>query len=108
MIGKQITITKDSKAEEASAFYCDLCKCSLKDSTAWYDHINGKKHNRLKGMSMVVERVDVDRVRAKLESLKNKNAPVNTSLLGKRLREPTPELPQDMVDKAAEVKQEVE
>ena len=42
-------------------------------------------------MSMVVEKVDLDRVRAKLESLKNKNAPAITSLLGKRQREPTPE-----------------
>ena len=82
VIGKQITITKDSKAEEASAFYCELCKCSLKDSTAWYDHINGKKHNRLKGMSMLVERVDVDRVRAKLEALKSKSA--ITPVIGKR------------------------
>ncbi len=87
VVGKQITITKDSKAEEASAFYCELCKCSLKDSTAWYDHINGKKHNRLKGMSMIVERVDVDRVRAKLDSLKKKTP--EPSVLGKRQREPS-------------------
>ena len=56
-------MNKDSKPDEVSAFFCELCKCALKDSTAWFDHINGKKHNRLKGMSMVVERVDVDRVR---------------------------------------------
>ncbi len=59
-------MNKDTPAEQASAFFCELCKCALKDSTAWFDHINGKKHNRLKGMSMVVERVDVDKVRAKL------------------------------------------
>ena len=56
-------MNKDSKPDEVSAFYCELCKCALKDSTAWFDHINGKKHNRLKGMSMVVAQVDVDRVR---------------------------------------------
>lgn len=72
LVGKQITVNKDSKADEISAFFCEMCKCGLKDSTAWYDHINGKKHNRLKGMSMVVERVDVDRVKMKLMSLKQK------------------------------------
>ena len=40
-------------------------------------------------MSMVVERVEVDKVRAKLESLKNKT--VHTQVLGKREREKSPE-----------------
>ena len=88
MIGKQFIVSKDSKIEEVSAFYCELCKCALKDSTAWYDHINGKKHNRLKGMSMIVERVEVDRVKAKLESLKSrgKEQQIDQSVLGKRNR----------------------
>lgn len=83
-------MSKDSKVEEVSAFYCELCKCALKDSTAWYDHINGKKHNRLKGMSMIVERVEVDRVKAKLESLKSrkKEQIPDSSVLGKRPRIP--------------------
>ena len=59
-------------------FYCDLCKCSLPDSTAWYDHINGKKHNRLKGMSMIVMKKDVETIKQKLLSLKK-------PILGKRL-----------------------
>jgi len=53
-------------------FYCKTCKVQLKDSNAWYDHINGKKHNQMLGMSMIVEKVDVDRVRAKLAGLKRK------------------------------------
>lgn len=44
----------------------------MKDSNAYYDHINGKKHNRMLGMSMVVERVGLDRVKAKLAGLKRK------------------------------------
>ena len=59
------------KAENVFAFYCDKCKCGLKDSQAWYDHINGKKHNQILGMSMIVEKVSVDKVKAKLESLKS-------------------------------------
>lgn len=86
MVGKSVIVHKDSRVEDVSAFYCDLCKCALKDSQAWIDHINGKKHNRLKGMSMVVERIDdVDRVRAKLASL-NKNKEVTKNILGKRMR----------------------
>jgi len=58
--------------EAQSVFYCKTCKVQLKDSNAWYDHINGKKHNQMLGMSMIVEKVDVDRVRAKLAGLKRK------------------------------------
>ena len=55
-----------------SAFHCDTCKCSLKDSVAWFDHINGKRHNQLLGMSMVVEKVSIDRVKNKLALLAQK------------------------------------
>ena len=51
-------------------FYCKTCKVQLKDSVAWFDHINGKKHNQMLGMSMIVERVSADRVREKLAGLK--------------------------------------
>ena len=44
----------------------------LSDSNAWFDHINGKMHNRMLGMSMVVEKVGVDKVREKLAGLKRK------------------------------------
>ena len=69
-LGKTMIVTADMKAENVFAFYCSTCKCGLKDSQAWYDHINGKKHNQMLGMSMIVEKVSVDRVKAKLESLK--------------------------------------
>ena len=51
-------------------FYCKTCKVQLKDSNAYYDHINGKKHNQMLGMSMVVERVGVDKIKEKLAGLK--------------------------------------
>ena len=83
LIGTTFQIDKDSKeVQPQSAFYCDACKCGLKDSQAWFDHINGKKHNRVKGMSMIVEQVDVQRVREKLKSLKK-------GVLGKRLHQET-------------------
>jgi len=73
-LGKSVTITAANAGdiESHSAFYCKTCRVQLKDSSAWWDHINGKKHNQMLGMSMVVERVGVDRVRAKLAGLKRK------------------------------------
>lgn len=44
----------------------------MKDSQAWYDHINSKKHNQLMGMTMMVERVSVDKVKDRLANLKRK------------------------------------
>ena len=52
----------------------------MKDSQAWYDHINSKKHNQLMGMTMMVERVSVDRVKEKLASLKRKAETPVTSI----------------------------
>lgn len=71
-LGKSVTITSVNAGdlEAQSVFYCKTCKVQLKDSNAWYDHINGKKHNQMLGMSMVVERVSVDRVKEKLAGLK--------------------------------------
>lgn len=63
-MGKTVTITSANAGdvEAQSVFFCKVCKVQLKDSNAWFDHINGKKHNQMKGMSMVVERVTLDRV----------------------------------------------
>ncbi|CDW91783.1 zinc finger protein matrin [Stylonychia lemnae] len=72
IIGKETTITIQTEEEKQSAFFCKTCKVQLKDSNAWYDHINGKKHNQMLGMSMVVEKVGLDRVKAKLAGLKRK------------------------------------
>jgi Zinc-finger double-stranded RNA-binding len=65
-----ITSVNAGDVESQSVFFCKVCKVQLKDSNAWYDHINGKKHNQMLGMSMVVERVGVDKVREKLAGLK--------------------------------------
>lgn len=75
-LGKSVTITVANAAdlEAQSVFYCKTCKVQLKDSVAYFDHINGKKHNQMLGMSMIVERVTPDRVRAKLAGLKRKTA----------------------------------
>lgn len=59
-------------------YRCKLCDCVCKDSLTWLDHLNGKKHNQMLGMSMKVERVGVDRVKEKFASLKKKvNKPID-------------------------------
>ena len=49
---------------------CKVCDCALRDSANYLDHINGKKHNRMLGMSMRAERSTLGEVRARLEAHK--------------------------------------
>merc|ERR1711862_1083881 len=57
-------------------FWCSVCECLIKDSSAYLEHVNGRRHNRNLGMNMKVEKVGVDRVKAKLASLKKGPDPV--------------------------------
>ena len=63
-----MVISEDIKTQ--SLFYCETCKVHLKDSQAYLDHINGKNHYKALGMSMVVEKVGLDKVKEKLAGLK--------------------------------------
>ena len=74
-VGKtQIVSAAAIEAGVGAGYFCEVCSCTLKDSTAYLDHINGKKHQRALGFSMRVERVGVDTVKEKLEALKRKLA----------------------------------
>ena len=68
-VGKAVVIISATPKNEQGGFYCEVCvacagarvsaadcdvgaqvcDCTLKDSVAWLDHINGKKHNRALG-----------------------------------------------------------
>ena len=54
----------------AGAYFCKVCDCALRDSANYLAHINGRKHNRMLGMSMRAERSTVGEVRARLEAHK--------------------------------------
>lgn len=69
----RVEIIKPNSVEAArggAGYFCEVCACLLKDSVAYLDHINGKRHQRALGYSMRVERVDVDTVKNRLENIK--------------------------------------
>lgn len=69
-LGKMKVITPATPKHQQGGYWCDVCECLVKDSQAYLDHINGKKHNRLLGMNMTVERVSVDSVVQRLQQAK--------------------------------------
>ena len=60
-------------------YYCEVCECSLRDSVAYLDHINGKKHQRKLGFSMRVASSTVADVKARLASRKRAWCPVSAA-----------------------------
>ena len=57
-------------ATRDGGYYCEVCECILRDSVAYLDHINGKKHNRNLGFSMRVATSSVSQVASRLGSRK--------------------------------------
>ncbi|KAF8817683.1 hypothetical protein IE077_001232, partial [Cardiosporidium cionae] len=74
-LGKTKIVTPQTAKRHQGGYWCDTCACLMKDSQGFLDHINGKKHNRILGMSMNVERISVNRVREKLASLNKARRP---------------------------------
>lgn len=62
-LGKTQVVTAASTPSQQGGWYCETCKCGLKDSINYLDHINGKKHQKELGYSMRVERSTVSQVR---------------------------------------------
>eukprot|EP01063_Lacrimia_lanifica_P012541 TRINITY_DN19213_c0_g1_i1.p1 TRINITY_DN19213_c0_g1~~TRINITY_DN19213_c0_g1_i1.p1 ORF type:complete len:224 (+),score=109.04 TRINITY_DN19213_c0_g1_i1:90-761(+) len=59
-------------AKDQAGWFCAVCDCHFKDSMTYVDHINGKKHQRMLGISMRVERQGVGTVMQKLEEMREK------------------------------------
>ncbi|KAF8822196.1 hypothetical protein IE077_004184 [Cardiosporidium cionae] len=71
-LGKSKIVTAETPKMYQGGYWCEVCECLIKDSQAYLDHVNGKKHNRLLGMTMRVERVSVENVKKKLHQLYRK------------------------------------
>ncbi|KAH7666637.1 U4/U6.U5 tri-snRNP component SNU23 protein [Dioscorea alata] len=74
-LGKTQVVTPIAPLSQQAGFYCDVCECVVKDSANYLDHINGKKHQRVLGMSMRVERASLQQVQERFESLKKRKTP---------------------------------
>lgn len=68
-LGRKRSVTAGAAPAGQAGYYCSVCDCVLKDSKGWLDHVNGKWHNRALGMSMRVDKVGVDDVKARLAAL---------------------------------------
>eukprot|EP01084_Bolivina_argentea_P197705 338750_1 len=71
MAGKTVEVTTDEKGKVQGGYYCEVCECLLKDSLAWLDHINGKRHQVKLGYSMRVKKSSVGNIEKKLQTLKD-------------------------------------
>lgn len=71
-LGERVLILKDPRQPERGAYHCSVCDCVLRDSIAFLDHLNGKKHQRNQGMSMRLERSTLEQVQKRLEAHKRK------------------------------------
>jgi len=69
-VNQRRVITDATPLNEVGGYHCELCQCTLTDSSTWLDHINGTKHQRRMGLSMRVEAAGVDKVKARLAGLK--------------------------------------
>jgi U4/U6.U5 tri-snRNP component SNU23 len=70
-VGKTTTVTynAEGKMAQGAGYYCEVCECLLRDSLAYLDHINGKRHQTKLGFSMRVSRSSVGAVKDKLQML---------------------------------------
>ena len=73
-LGKSQVITGATPSAQRGGYYCAVCDCELRDSVAYLDHINGKKHQKKMGFSMRVERSSVGAVKDRFKSLKRKQS----------------------------------
>ena len=60
--------------DRRGGFWCDVCESLLKDSNAWLNHINGRRHQRMLGRGMRVRRSTGEDVREKLRKLREERS----------------------------------
>jgi uncharacterized membrane protein YgcG len=77
-------VTDATPLSQAGGYHCELCQCTLTDSSTWLDHINGTKHQRRLGVSMRVEAAGVDAVKARLLAVKAQAASASAAEVEER------------------------
>ncbi|CAE6504542.1 unnamed protein product [Rhizoctonia solani] len=60
-------------------FYCDLCERTLKDTSAYLDHLNSRQHLRRMGQTTQIARSTLDQVRARIALLREKTKEASTA-----------------------------
>ena len=91
-------IDKDTAVTKSGVgWHCRVCDCFLRDSHAYLDHINGRKHQRNLGYSMRVERSTNDQVAARLAALVKKKDKSKSQTSFDELKEEEEELYHGMV-----------
>ena len=73
-LGKRRLVTEATPQAQVGGYWCELCQCTLRDSTNYLDHINGEKHQKRMGFTLRVERSSVEQVKARFERLKQVGA----------------------------------
>eukprot|EP00029_Vermamoeba_vermiformis_P002994 TRINITY_DN13359_c0_g1_i1.p1 TRINITY_DN13359_c0_g1~~TRINITY_DN13359_c0_g1_i1.p1 ORF type:complete len:215 (+),score=67.57 TRINITY_DN13359_c0_g1_i1:15-659(+) len=85
-VGKFTSVNAGAPSSELGAFHCAVCDCTLKDSMTYLDHLNGKNHQRMLGMSLRVERSSLQDVRDRLNKHKRKRDDVKHYDLDERVK----------------------
>ncbi|KAJ3227905.1 zinc finger, matrin-type 2 [Clydaea vesicula] len=55
-----------------AGFYCEDCDVVLKDQVSYLDHINGRQHLKMIGVSMNVEKSTLAQVKERFEEIKRR------------------------------------
>merc|ERR1719188_2318183 len=85
-LGKSQVVTAHTIKPMQGGYWCSVCECLLKDSSAWLEHVNGRRHNRNLGMNMKVEKIGVDRVKEKLRAMRKEPEAVEEEDIAARIQ----------------------
>ena len=80
----------------------------MKDSEAFVDHLNGRSHYKALGMSMVVEKVSVERIRQKLAGLKRSRRQAKEMEPETKIPEKEPKIETEIIKPPKQKKQKIE
>uniref|UniRef100_A0AC35U3F1 Matrin-type domain-containing protein n=1 Tax=Rhabditophanes sp. KR3021 TaxID=114890 RepID=A0AC35U3F1_9BILA len=66
-IGK--SLNSDGNADGSIGFHCDICDCTVKDSTSFVTHLNGKSHQKNIGNAMKCEKSTLTGVQERIAKI---------------------------------------